>query len=486
MSFLPRMKNRLKNAAGQLALLAALTIVAGVLLTGAPKVANRLTDEALRARIGSLPFQVKDLTYRMQPPPGSSLGPQHAEARLEQQRRVIDPELSARLKQSWYGVTTPLESTYGVDTGLAKRPNFGLRAGGGLREATLLVQGRWPDNARDLPRIEVALSEVSARILNQRVGSDFGIVSRPGRPPVKIRVVGIFNPVDEHAPIWETEPFAVRAYAPQSDEETYQALYLTDIPGMARANLGGIIVAYEWRYRLDLSGLDMTLLPKLVPAILDARRQGILDSSAETGLDTALTRFADNARSAQAMFAIVQAGTLATLAGLVLLSARMSAGRRRQEFALLRARGAALSTVAWRVALETLPVVAVSAFFGGYLGSLAPGREGGTEPLLAAFALTAALALPVLAMIASRRFADERSDRRRVGLRRRTAEIGTLALAALGVWLLRRRGLELDLYLVTVPVLLATAAAIITLRLIPAPLALAGRIAAEAPSPSSA
>lgn len=468
---------RMWATAGQLALLAVLTLVAGALLTGAPRIANRLTDEALRARIGGLPFQVKDLTYRAE---GGTLRPANAEARLEQQRRAIDAGLAKRLKQSWYSVTTPVESTYGVDTGFGKPPNFGLRAGGGLREAARLVLGRWPDNTLDLPRVEMALSEVSARILNQHVGSDFAIFSDRTRAPVKVRVVGIFTPVDEKNPIWDTAPLAVRAYAPQSDEETYQALYLTDIPGVTKANLGGVAVAYEWRYRLDLSSLDMMVLPGLLPAILDARRQGIQGSSLETGLDTALTRFADNARNAQAMFAIVQAGTLATLAGLVLLSARMAAIRRRQEFALLRARGAALRTIAFRALLETSPAVVLAASIGGYLGSLAPGRAGGTGSLLAAFAFVATLALPILAMAASRRFVEERSDRPRASLRRRTAEIGVVALAALGVWLLRRRGLEFDLYLVAVPVLLATAAAIVTLRLIPAPLALAGRIAARA------
>ncbi|HEX6686494.1 MAG TPA: FtsX-like permease family protein [Candidatus Limnocylindrales bacterium] len=471
--------SRIRTIKGQLALVAALTAAAGMLLIGAPKVANRLTDEALRARIDSLPFQVKDLTYRVTPNANGPLRPQHAEARLAQQRQAVSSDLTSRFSDSWYAVTTPLETTLGVETGLGKPPNFGLRAGGGLRQASRMVQGRWPDNTRELPRVEVALSEVSAQILNYRVGSDFGIVNNRNRPPVRVRVVGIFTPIDENAPIWDSEPFAVRAYAPQSDEETYQALFLTDIPGMSRVDLGGVAVAYEWRFRLDLSGLDMTALPVLLPALLDARRQGIFEATAETGLDTALTRFADNARSSQAMFAVVQAGTLATLAGLVLLSARLSANRRREEFALLRARGAAMGTVGWRVALELLPVVPLAAFIGGYLGSLAPGRTGETELLLAAFTAIALLALPILAMIASRRLTEERADRPRAGVKRRTAEIGVLALAALGIWLLRRRGLELDLYLVAVPVLLATAAAVITLRLIPAPLALAGRIAAR-------
>lgn len=474
--------SRIRSSAGLLALLAALTLVAAALLTGAPRIANELTDEALRAHIKGLPFQVKDLTYGLSQadlPPGAGIGPQHAAARLEQQRGVLNDDLTSRLSDAWFGVTTPIPSTFGVDHGLPKVPNFGLRAGNGLRESIRIVQGRWPDNSGQLPRVEVVLSELSAKILNQGVGSDFGIVSGPDREPVKVRVVGLFAPLDEKAPIWETEPLAVKAHAPQTDEETWQALYLTDVPGITVANRGGVLVDFEWRYRLSLSGLDMEDIPALLPAILDARRQGISEASATTGLDTALTRFADNARAAQAMFAVVQAGTLATLAGLVLLSARLAATRRRQEFALLRARGAAMRRIATHVLVETALVVPIAALAGWWIGRLAPGRPADTEILLVSFAVIALCALPLIAMFTARNLAEERTDTPKVSLRRRTAEIAVLGIAALGAWLLRRRGLEFDMFLVAVPVLLATAAAIITLRLIPAPLALAGRLAAR-------
>jgi putative ABC transport system permease protein len=98
------------------------------------------------------------------------------------------------------------------------------------------------------------------------------------------------------------------------------------------------------------------------------------------------------------------------------------------------------------------------------------------------------LAIPLLAMARQRRmsFINRRRDlvRHRSSIRRLTAELLLLLLAALGVVLLQRRGLSqasgVDPYLVSVPVLLAVAAALIALRLVPWPLRQIGRLAGRA------
>ncbi len=453
---------RMRATAGHLTLVAVLTLIAGVLLIGAPRVANRLEDESRRARVESLPWQVRDVTFYFGPAEPGGLGPQHAAARLEQQREALDPQFADRVGQSWYAVTS--NRVAARDTGLPGQARFGLREGTDLREQTRLVAGRRPDNTLALPRLEVTLTAASARILNQRVGSDFTLA-----PDVPVRVVGIVEPLDPAHPVWDPEPFALKAYAPQTDGEFYEAYYLTDIPGLSRAHLAGIPVSFEWRYRLGLSTLDCVSAPPVIKAVLDARREGIGESTVETGLDTALARFADNAQAAQSLFAIVQAATLATLGGLVLLASHLAVTRRRQEFELMRARGASLPRIGRHTFVEALPVVPPAAVAGWYLGTLAPGRPTGTGLLVAVFAVLAVAAMPVFAMVSFR-----------WPLRTLPWEIGLLLLASLGAWLLRRRGLAtLDLYLVLVPVLLAAAASIVTLRALPLPLGLARRVAAR-------
>ncbi|GIH09652.1 membrane protein [Rhizocola hellebori] len=477
---------RLRASAGQLALLAALTVVAGVLLTGAPRVANDLTDQALRQRIESLPYQVKDLTYSADNLAGGFL-PHHAADRLRQQRDRLGPALTSRIDSSLYTVTAPAQTTLALDHGLTGRARFGVRTGNEYQQRTRLVDGRWPQNGPGLPRIEVVVSELSAQILNFKVGTDYAITSseRP-LPPLKMRVVGIFAAQDPQDAIWDTEPYLLNSYIPQDDNESYLNVMLTDVAGMDLVAQHNIRVDYAWRYHLGLSTLDMVTAPDVIKAVLESRKLGVGGTSAVTGLDTALARFADGARSAQALFAVVQAGTLATLGGLVLLASRLGAIRRRPEFVLLRARGASLRAIGGQTIAETLCVVPFAIVAGYYLGRMAPGRPAATELILAGFAFVALLALPVMAMgtLRTMSFSEERDDlaSARIGLKRRTAELSLLAVAALGVVLLRRRGLSagIDFYLITVPVLLATGAAILTLRVVPAPLGWVSRLASRA------
>jgi putative ABC transport system permease protein len=478
---------RLRASAGQLTLLAVLTVVAGVLLTGAPRVANELTDQALRQRIESLPYQVKDLTYSIEGLGGGAFLPHHAADRLRQQRDRLVPPLTSRIDRSLYTVTAPPETTIALDHGLEGRARFGVRNGNEYERHTRLVDGRWPQNIPGLPRVEVVVSELSAEILNLRVGSDYAISSSDGPPnPLKMRVVGVFAALDPGDAIWDTEPYLLNSYVPQDDNESYLNVMLTDVPGMDVVALHNIRVNYQWRYHFNTSTLDMVSAPEVIKAVLEARKLGVGGSSAVTGLDTALARFADGARSAQALFAVVQAGTLATLGGLVLLASRLGATRRRPEFVLLRARGASLRTIGIQTIAETMCVVPFAVVGGYLLGRMAPGRPAPTELILAGFALIALLALPVMAMGSLRNmsFSEERDDlaSARIGLKRRTAELSVLAVAVLGVLLLRRRGLPegIDFYLITVPVLLATGAAILTLRVVPAPLGWASRLASRA------
>ena len=189
----------------------------------------------------------------------------------------------------------------------------------------------------------------------------------------------------------------------------------------------------------------------------------------------------------QALLAVVQAGILATLFGLVILAAMASAQRRRNEFALLRGRGSSLVTLGGRVLLESALAVSIAIAAGYVIGRQVPGRPGDTEWLVLVFGAAAMLAGPVLAVAGHRKlsFAVARADlqRPRVTMRRITAELTLVVLAVFGALLLRRRGLgaEVDPYLVVVPVLAAAAAAVVALRLFPYPLRLLAGAASASP-----
>jgi len=181
---------------------------------------------------------------------------------------------------------------------------------------------------------------------------------------------------------------------------------------------------------------------------------------------------------------VVAAGLVASLGGLIMLAARLAVDRRSGEFALLRARGGTPITVARRSAVETLWVIPVAAAGGWAVGLMVPGRSGPGWLVLCA-AVATIMALPVAALL-HRHPGPGRRDPGVAGgsVGRRTAEISMLALAALGVFLLRQRGLPesgaVDPLLVSVPVLLAVGAAVLALRFYPWPVRLVGWVAARA------
>ncbi|BCJ71955.1 membrane protein [Catellatospora sp. IY07-71] len=468
---------RVRAGAGPLALLGVLTLAAGLLALGAPRVANQLTDDGLRNDVSPLSYTSRDLTYRATKPENANWDPQR---RLEQQQAVLYPALRERVTQSWWALATVQDESFVRGTGLPERtpPLFSVRAGSGLEEQADLVEGRWPHTQPGENRtVEVVLTKWNAEQLEQRVGSTFRFHDR-----VPMEVVGIIEPHDENGTYWEPMPTGLRAYLPNDDGDPYRAVVFSDQAGLALLEKLAPVV-YEWRYRIDTATLDMAVLPAVVEAANVARRQGI-ESSLTTGLDTALARFAERARAAQALLAVVQVGALVTLAGLVLLAARVLVSRRRAEFALLRARGGAILTIGSYTLLESLLVVP-AAIVGALAGTAVPGRPAATWPVLAVFTALAVLAVPVMTMRTSRdpSFSGERADvaSTRVGLKRRTAELSLLVLAGAGVWLLRERGLsesgEVDVYLAAVPALLAAGAAVAMVRVIPPVVAWLGRLA---------
>ncbi|MEU8074549.1 hypothetical protein AB0B31_03810, partial [Catellatospora citrea] len=463
--------SRARATAGPTLLLAVLTMLAAALVIGAPRAANRLTDAALHHELSQLSYTSRDLTVRGAKPAGA--GGWTPQAQLGEHQEKFAPDLRDRIERSWWSMSTPLENSPVTGTGLPAKAFFSFRAGSGLAEEVDVVEGRLPKTGRSAAEpVEVVLTQWNATKLRQRVGQVFQWPGADGDADIPVKIVGIVAPHDEDATFWEPTPLGLRAYLPHDDGEVFRAVVFSDETGLDRLAKRTPLV-YEWRYRVDITRLDMGVLPQVVEAVSVAHRQNA-GFVLVTGLDSLLARFADRAASVAALLAVVQVGALITLGGLALLAARVAVGRRRSEFALLRARGGALRTIGSYTLPQSLPVL-LAAAAGALLGLAVPGRPAATWPILAAFTVLAALAVPVLAMVVARdpSFSTGRADLAggRVSLRRRTAELSLLVLAGLGVWLMRQRGLNgsdgVDFYLAAVPSLLAAGAAVATVRLVP-------------------
>ncbi|MEH1100063.1 FtsX-like permease family protein [Micromonospora sp. CPCC 205561] len=483
---------RVRAHGGQFLLLAALTLVVTLLVSGMPRVVNGHIQEGLRAYLGAVPPQQRDVTYSTgpiaAPDNDTSLVAAH-QGDLATLEAGMPPVVRRMVERRWFTGETTAGRVVGPDLAAKNlMVDLGLRAVPGIEEAGRLVEGRWPADAPKGQPTQVALATDAAAKLNLRLGSRLTL-GQPGPPtpdappPTQVTVVGLFQPREAADGFWDGLPPLLRVVEPVGDGQPVIAVGVVDGAALNRQAVAGWPLTFSWRYRLGADGMDARELDQVLDGLQQLSREAAGRNLVQ-GLDIPLRQFSAEVESARTVLGVIAAGVLATLAGLVALAAGLLARRRRAEFALLRARGGAATTGAGRSLAEALLVAPPAATLGWLVGNLAPGAPGETLWLAVAATVLVAFALPVATLAASRAGAG-RHDlvRARPSARRLTVEGGLLVLAGLAVVLLRRRGLtsgEVDPLLVSVPVLLAVAAAVVAMRLYPWPLRLASRLAARA------
>ncbi|MEV4627990.1 FtsX-like permease family protein [Micromonospora sp. NPDC049523] len=486
---------RLRAFAAQIGLLAVLGLAAAALLTGAPRLANEYADRGLAADVADLPYQVRDISLPLTASIDRAKTTQIGVEDLDPYREKLPQPLPGLITDQWYSAGIEPE-TVGASGDFPpfngdSQPGLGLRAQTGVQEAVRMVSGTWPDATAGLPggRIPIAVSQRTANALVLALGSRFEIGALMGSAKVPVVVVGIFEPLDTTMPVWNAMRLAVDPQIPMMDGERFRAIAVTDWAGMNAAGpvLGGVTL--DWHYRIDETRLDASKAKAVTDAVVRLKRASpAAGTTVVTSLDVSLIQLSERLASVRALLAVVETGVLASLLGLILLAARLLLERRREELALLRARGASTATIGRHTLAESVLVQPFAVLAGWLLGTLVPGRPALTEWLVPVLAVITTAAVPVLAMASQRRvtFVVRRQDliRQRPSARRLTAEISVLVLAGLGVFLLRRRGLVpdggVDPYLVSVPVLLAVGTSLIALRVLPWPLRMVGQIAARA------
>ncbi|GLW28205.1 FtsX-like permease family protein [Actinoplanes regularis] len=472
---------RVRAFAGQLALLALLAGLTAFLVSGPARLANGRTDDGLRGDIGKLASGNRDLTFSGRRVDGEVSVAAQAD-RLATLRADLPAPLPGLVGAAWYLAESDPLSVIPAGTTAGPCPNLTkLRFEPDTAQAVTMVQGR---AARSGGTPEVIVGQDLAQAFGLEVGDTFGLTGRWGE--TRTRVAGVFTPVNPADPIWDDQKLATGACGESVRKE---GVMLTDQAGARAAGAGLQDLTDRWRYRLDERRITADRVDALTMAVAAARRTPPAGTTLWSSLDSTLAEFDRQVRAVQALLAVVQAGILATAAGLILLAARLMADRRWAEFALLRARGGAVRSVAGRTIREALIVVPIAVAAGWLAGALLPGRADDFEPVLVGIvALLGVLAAPVYAALAARHpsFTGHRSDEAalRPSARRLTAEGFLIVLAAGGVYLLRRRGLDtgagVDPYLIAAPVLLALAASVVALRIVPFPLRWAGRLAARA------
>ncbi|MEV4655794.1 FtsX-like permease family protein [Micromonospora sp. NPDC049301] len=482
---------RVRAYGGQFLLLAVLTLVVTLLVSGVPRLVNRLAEQGLREQLNSEPAPRRDLSYTsgVVGTAATTSAMDTARERFDTLAAEMPSQVRSAVAERWYSAEIPPTRLAGPD--LAARNllvDLGLRAVPGVQDAGTLVEGAWPSETWVPGRpIEVTLDADVARKLNLKAGSQLrmGDVDIKGIliDPEPVVVAGLFRPVDSADGIWDGLPPLQRVTEPLGDGEPFIVVGVVAQTALDKRVAAGWPARFTWRYRLGVDRVDARHLDQLIDGLQQVQRSTPPGLTLTQGVDVPLRAFAAQVDAARTLLAVIAAGVLATLAGLIVLAATLATRRRRSEFALLRARGGAATAGARRSLAESLLVVPVAAALGWWLGTLFPGAPDPTAPYAAAATVLVTLALP-LATLAVPAGGATRRDliRMRPSARRLTVEVFLLLLAGLAAVLLRRRGLtlgEVDPLLVSVPVLLAVAAAVLALRAYPWPLRLVSRLAAR-------
>jgi putative ABC transport system permease protein len=350
------------------------------------------------------------------------------------------------------------------------------------------VAGRLPDaghRGRGGVLLQVAVTTATARRFALTVGSRLR-----ANPDLTLVVTGIIRPVAIGSAFWATDSVAAAPThaVPQHGLPYWQGAVFVG-PAEVRlveASTDVSSIELSWGFPLALGALtgdQAGVLAGQLAGGLGNLGQLSVNPPLQVPLSAGVAGFLGDFSQQRAAIAGVLDLLLVSLAAIgivvVLLSTLMLAERRRAEFALLHARGAARRQLGV-LALRSAALAAVPAALAGAAAAVAvtPGGASSLAWLLAVLTLAAALAgLPLFTVVSQRspgragqRPRDRRALRRRAAARRLVAEVALVAVAAGGLVVARRPGLSgagPDLLTSAAPVLVAVPAAIVAMRCYP-------------------
>ncbi|WP_405845088.1 FtsX-like permease family protein [Streptomyces sp. NBC_01518] len=427
---------------------------------------------------------------------------------------VADRDVRAAAERVFAGVpqrtyvgllgTSPVSVT-GIDgaTGPPRGPGgsglhpVAVQHAGGFGE---LVSGRWPAGTADAPAgaftslpavpvatgstapVDTAVPDALAKRLGIKAGSSLRVQDAFNRP-MTLRVTGVYRATGAVG-FWPA-----MAGDLTEDETADQDLLVVSASALnGSAVLNGHLTAH-WSVQPDLSRLDADSLAGLRDrlrafsgsqsgvSVFGGRQPSLDDLTVASGLPGAIDDLTVPTVAARSSL-YVPSVLLAVLAlATLVLAARQLTERRRDELALQQARGAGTlrllrgATAEW--ALTGVPAAVAAPFLAGLLHPGTRGADAWAAVGLTLLVHAAAVLLPVLPSARARQTRGARA----AAAQRLGADLALLAVATLGYLELRRHhsliadvgtgSASADPVLVLVPTLVAGAAALLLLRLLP-------------------
>ncbi|MBO9553322.1 FtsX-like permease family protein [Cellulomonas sp.] len=492
-------RRRARQDAGLLALAAALLAVTVLFSLAVPRLTSNAADDGVREAV-ALAGPAADLTAELGPVARSADGRQDDAAQLEanaasDMRLRLPAPLRARTEAPVTSVATRLTVTeIGAGRYGARLVHVGTTGGAGEADLVTWLSGAAPDAppAGVTGVLEVGVSEPVATRTGLAVGDRFEVAGATSGG-VQAVVTGVFAPVDPGAPVWDGQddvlgPLPV---TPSSPLDARVGFLVTDesLPDLLLGvSVRRLTTTYRFPVVADRFDAPSTHAVETALARLSAAPGMLTGSDGRTPtfrstLEPVLHAVDGRLAASRAQVSLLLVG-LATAGGLALvLAARLLVLRREPLLLAERARGASVASVAVRALAESVPLTAVAAAVGVSAAQALVPQGRGSWAVATLVVLAAALAPAVWsALLVSRawtgkRLPANRADRERLLGRRRArrvvVELALVAVAAAALVSVRGRGLtqartgDVDPLLAATPVLLAAAATVVAVRLLP-------------------
>ena len=353
----------------------------------------------------------------------------------------------------------------------------------------VLVSGHWPGSPANGP-IPAALPATAAALLHVTTGDVLQMRDRDSGHLVRFVVTGLYRPRQVSSPYWGLDDIELGGSSTVSGFTTYGPL--TVAPSAFTGPLA--VDAGSWLAMPQTASVPADQLRTVAANVVGlqyalAEAVQLPDLTLSTGLPSVLNGTASNLDVARSLLAIC-AVLLALLAAAALLAvARLLAGQRESESAMLTARGATRWQLVRLAAAEGIPLCLLSSAAGGLAGiGLARLLAGNGSAMVgrpafwaAAVVGTGALLIMLVPVLSTVTPGTARARRGRqaamAGVTRAGADIALVLLAVVAGWQLRHYSavsagangnFGVDPVIVVAPALALAGGTVLALRLLPA------------------
>jgi len=354
---------------------------------------------------------------------------------------------------------------------------------------TVLVSGHWPGGRVGGP-VPAALPSTAAALLRVRVGDVLQMRDRISNHLVRFVVTGLYRPRQVSDPYWGVNDVGLGGSSTLSGFTTYGPLAVPPWAFAGPLTIGG----GSWLAEPHTASLPADQLRTIAANVRDLQDQ--LANAAElpsltlvTSLPSVLNGTASNLDVARSLLAICAVLLFLLAAAALLAVARLLAGQREGESAMLTARGATRWQLVRLGAAEAAPLCLLCAVAGALAGIglarlLAGGNAadvGWTPFLAAAVVAVGALVIMLVPVFSIVTPGTARARRGRqaamAGVTRAGVDLALILLAVVAGWELRHYSavsagvsgnFGVDPVIVAAPALALAGGTVLALRLLPA------------------